>query len=309
VTGPDTRVPDSQQPWYEMAQGGPSAWTWDQYEDWLVDAWTDLLKHGDPHDEDLYQKFLEQHPCLVPGGDGTGHSLGGHHGGWRDLLISQPPLPGIVRRRPDFMWLSKNSEDIIPVLLELEAPGKRWLTGAGDQTADLTHAQRQLADWKRTLDNPASRQMFADLYDFPSRWAQDYNLEPRFILIYGRQSEFEHSPELNRLRRSMRDSSVAAMTFDRLAPLSGSKNAVCVQIRSGRPRALAIPPTLRLGPGNAGEIAYLDGLEEAIAANELISSERKAFLLERLPYWRDVEAGRSDRRRGIGSAYKSSDWE
>jgi hypothetical protein len=206
------------------------------------------------------------------------------------------------------MWLSKTSEDIIPVLIELEAPGKQWLTRAGDRTADLTHAEGQLADWKRTLDDPASRQLFADLYDFPGRWAREFNLEPRFVLIYGRRSEFEDSPDKNRLRRSLRERGVAAMTFDRLSPLPGSKNAVCVSIRNGRPRALAIPPTFRLGPGNASEVAYLDGLREAIETNPLISEQRREFLLQRLPYWKELGA-EHQRRRGLGAAYGSSHWE
>ncbi|HTU36681.1 MAG TPA: Shedu anti-phage system protein SduA domain-containing protein [Acidimicrobiales bacterium] len=266
-----------------------------------------LLEEGDPNDESIFQTFLERHPCLVPGGDGSDQSLGGHHGGWRNLLISQPPLPGITRRVPDFMWLSKTSEDIIPVLVEIEAPGKRWLTKGGDRTADLTHAEGQLAAWNRRLDDPASRQMFADLYDFPSRWATEYNLEPRFVLIYGRRTEFEGYPDRNLLRRGIRERGVAAMTFDRLSPLAGSNNSVCVKIRNNRPVAIAIPPTFRLGPGNADEMAALDGLDDAIRSNSLITDERRRFLLERLPYWKGLaaERERGGRRRG----YRTSDWE
>lgn len=294
-------------PGFELADGAPAAWSWNEYEAWLSAAWPEFLKDADSDDEEIFQHFLERHPCLVPGGEGTGDSFGGHHGGWRNLLISQPQLPGVFRRHPDFMWLTKNSEDIIPVLIEIEAPSKRWLTARGDRSADLTHAEGQLADWKQMLDDPASRQQFADVYGFPQRWAMDFNLVPRFILIYGRRSEFDRHPHLNRKRRGVRDMAIGAMTFDRLHPRPGLHDAVCVRIENLTPRVLAVPPTFRLGPGNAEMVARLQGLSDAIQSNELISEARRNFLLERIPYWTELgEASLGGQSLGIR---RPSDWE
>jgi hypothetical protein len=272
---------------FEILGDVPAPWSWDHYESWLWNTWTDLLDNSDPSNEKRFQKFLEQHPCLVPGGEGTGTSFGGHHGSWEDTLISQPPLPGIFKKIPDFMWVTKTSEDIIPVLVEIEAPGKPWLTKKG-LSAKLGQPQGQLAEWKRSLDEPANRLQFAELYNFPARWATEFNFEPRFMLIYGRRREFEDQPERNRERRGMRDPRVDAMTYDRLKPLAGSRNAISVRIEGLNRRVLAIPPTFRLGPDSAEAIAELNGLVEAISSNELISEERRAFLLKRLPYWQDL---------------------
>jgi Domain of unknown function (DUF4263) len=177
-----------------MLPNAPSPWTWDEYSSWLKTKWAELLCTGDSSKEEPYLKFLEQHPCLIPGGEGSGDSFGGHHGGWNDTVISQPPLPGITKRIPDFMWLTKNSEDIIPVLIEIEAPGKAWFNKNEQRSAKLTQAQDQLAEWRLQLDNAASRQLLGEMYDFPRGWTLTYNLVPRVLLIYGRSEEFRLRP-------------------------------------------------------------------------------------------------------------------
>lgn len=299
------------EPKFELAEG-PQAWSWAEYEEWLGENWTRLLDQADPREEGVFQCFLEQHPCLLPGGDGGGESFGGHHGSWGDIVIAEPPLPGIFLKRPDFMWLTKNSEDLIPVLIEIEAPGKRWLTDRGDRTRELAHAEGQLADWRQKLDDPDGRSQFADLYEFPQRWAQRFNLAPRFMLIYGRRSEFAERPDWNRKRRGLRDPSIDEMTYDRLRPLAGSANAITVRVNRAddltERRAVAIPPTFRFGPENASAVARLRGLDDVIKANRLISEGRRAFLLERLPYWQDLGRREIDGE-NLGIRSPATDWE
>jgi len=272
----------------------------------LWNAWSELIETADPSQEGPFQEFLERHPCLVPGGEGTGASFGGHHGSWGDVLFTQPPLPGIFKKVPDFMWLTKTSEDIIPVLIEIEAPGKPWLVKAG-RSAKLTQAEGQIAEWQRALDNSETRRQFADLYDFPPRWALEYNLEPRFLLIYGRRAEFDDQRHRSRERRGLRKASVNAMTYDRLKPLYGSRNAICVRLEGIRRKAIAIPPTFRLGPANAEDLARLDGLPDAMSENELIGEERRRFLLDRLPYWKRL--GEESLRGESVGGHRPGDWE
>src|SRR5438477_1165681 len=267
---------------------GPAPWSWQQYSQWLKTEWAELLRTGDPYKEEPYRQFLERHPCLIPGGEGTGESFGGHHGSWTGTVISQPSLPGIARRIPDFMWLTKNSEDIIPVLIELEAPGKVWFNSRGQRSAKLTQAQDQLAEWRQQLENPGNRQLLGEMYDFPRSWTFDYNLVPRLLLIYGRREEFRLRPWLNQKRRAIRDPATEAMTFDRIKPLAGSRDAFSVRIENRSPTVIAVPPTFRLGPTMAETSAALEGWERAIGSNDLISRERKAFLLSRLAYWREI---------------------
>lgn len=285
----------------------PSPWTWDEYSSWLKTKWAELLRTGDSSKEEPYRKFLEQHPCLIPGGEGSGDSFGGHHGGWNDTVISQPPLPGITKRIPDFMWLTKNSEDIIPVLIEIEAPGKAWFNKNEQRSAKLTQAQDQLAEWRLQLDNAASRQLLGEMYDFPRGWTLTYNLVPRVLLIYGRSQEFRLRPWLNRKRRAIRDPATDAMTFDRIKPLEGSRNAFSVRMENRSQIVVAVPPTFRVGPRIAETIAAVKGWVDAITSNELMTPERKAFLLSRLPYWDEI-GHRSMQGQRLGP-HDDRDWE
>jgi len=186
------------------------------------------------------------------------------------------------------MWLTKNSEDIIPVLIELEAPGKPWFNKDGKRSAKLTEAQDQLAEWRQQLDNPANRQLLGEMYSFPRRWTYDYNFVPRLLLIYGRREEFRLRPWLSQKRRAIRDPATEAMTFDRIKPLVGSRDAFSVRMENTTQIVIAVPPTFRLGPALAESVAAVHGWEAAIAGNEVLSAARKDFLLTRLQYWRDI---------------------
>ena len=298
-------------PKFELVKGA-AAWEWPRYERWLTEEWGKLL--GGPYqgDEKSFQMFLERHPCLLPGGDGIGESFGGHHGSWGEIVITEPPIPGISARIPDFMWLTKNSAELIPVLIEIEAPAKRWLTKKGDRTADFVHAEGQLADWRRRLDDPTGRLQFADLYDFPAQWAQRLNLAPRFMLIYGRRSEFGERPEWNRKRGGHDSSNIDAMTYDRLRPLARSANVITVKIERKNDVvtrcAVAVPPTFQFGPSNASSVARIRGLGEAISANDLISQDRRQFLLSRLEYWQDL-GRREIAGESLGIQHPATDWE
>jgi len=205
------------------------------------------------------------------------------------------------------MWLTKNSEDIIPVLVEIEAPGKPWFNKDGQRSAKLTHAQDQLAEWRQQLDNAANRQLLGEMYDFPQRWTYTHNLVPRLLLIYGRAEEMKRRPELNRKRGIIRGQATEAMTFDRLRPLAGSSNTISVRMESGVPVVIAVPPTFRFGPTNAEATSAVRGWERAITDNKEIAAKRKEFLLRRLPYWAELGSRSRDGQR-LGP-HDDSDWE
>jgi hypothetical protein len=63
-------------------------------------------------------------------------------------IIAQAPLPSYNHRVPDFLWLSRDSDTDQPVLIEIEAPSKKWFTKAGAPTAGFTQALNQIAEWK-----------------------------------------------------------------------------------------------------------------------------------------------------------------
>jgi hypothetical protein len=73
-------------------------------------------------------------------GEGGDRSVGGHHGAFPNAVISKPELPGLRRPVPDFMWITKVSGLVYPVMIEIETPAKKWFTAAGIQTHALSQA-------------------------------------------------------------------------------------------------------------------------------------------------------------------------
>jgi hypothetical protein len=201
-------------------------------------------------------------------------------------LISQPPLPSYDRRIPDFMWLSTNSEIDEPVLIELEAPAKRWFTTSGDQTAQLTQALGQIADWKAWMGVPRNVDAFKAFYSLDRVAWQRRRFRPAYALIYGRRAEASATPEVTQKRGHLHADDIVSMTFDRLCPDPKADQAVCVKaVASGRFVAVSVPPTLTWSPLLAADRAMISGLEAAIEANPHITPARKDFLIRRLPYW------------------------
>lgn len=268
---------------YEI-EVGPPAEGFATYADRVVAEYRRLLD-ADP-DERTVQVFLERNPCLVPGM----RSLGILPSAFPNdvLLISQPKLPALSARVPDFLWIAYNSVGIYPTSIEIERPSKRLFTAAGVPTAEFTQARHQLAQWRGWFSKPGNEAAFKSEYGVVDAPGGSGVLEPRFILVYGRRSELEDAPALARQRKFLLDGEVESLvSYDRLVPDPMLVNAITVRaVGDGRFRAIAVPPTFTLGPIDASRLAAVEGLEEVIAGTEQISVERKGFLLKRLPYWR-----------------------
>jgi transcriptional regulator with XRE-family HTH domain len=257
------------------------AWSWDQYEAWLMPRWTALLA-SNPNERTV-QHFLEAHPCLVPG-TGSEGAVGLHHGPIMHVVVTQPPLRGLINRRPDFMWITKHSGALMPVLVELEAPGKRWFTKRGIPTRFVSQALYQVSEWRHWLSY--HRNQFLDLYHIPED-LRDSAFAPGFCVVMGRRKEFSDRPGLAAVRHHMQPPETSLMTYDRLRPDVLASNSVTVRVTAANKlTVVAVPPTMTMGPGWAETLQYLPDLERAVARSELIPPERKAFLESRVAYWR-----------------------
>lgn len=112
-------------------EDGPKALDWDRYSELVQRDWRDLLGAAEDHDEAVFQKFLETHPCMVPGGQSMSGPSG--HSAFPAALITQPSLPGFFEQVPDFLWLATDSLHIYAVLVEIEPPQRRCSPKAGNR--------------------------------------------------------------------------------------------------------------------------------------------------------------------------------
>ena len=260
---------------------------WSQYERLIMKDWDDLLNGTPPPNEAQVQVFFEQHPSIVPGAFSI---IGGEsgHAPWLSSLISQPILPSYEYRKPDFMWISTCSDMDEPVLIEIEAPSKRWFTKARKPTSHLTEALNQIAEWKAWFNVPHNVAAFKTFYGLDRHAWYQRRFRPSFLLIYGRRAEANSDPRLTQKRSYLHSDDIVIMTYDRLSPNFKAFDLICVKPDgAGRFKAISVPPTFTWSPWNAEDHTNIIDLDAAIKASPLIPPARKEFLIRRIPYWRE----------------------
>lgn len=273
---------------------------WSQYAERLQDEFHALL--DDSVDERRMQRFLERHPPLVPG---AFPEFAGH-GAFLDAMVAQPPLQGLGKRIPDFMWIARHSGAVIPVLIEIESPSKKWIAGTDPPraSAELTQALAQLREWREWMSRPTNQQTFLDTYRIPEEW-RARRLEPIYMLIYGRADE--NREVIGKLRTDDRDHLLA---YDHLEPRPNQDDYITVRNDgAGGYTALHMPACARLSPTYDDWWRMIAGRRDMVHRNDWISDDGQAYLLDRIDDWdrwadryRDEYARRFGRRpRPMGS--------
>jgi Domain of unknown function (DUF4263) len=282
----DTAVPDTD-------PARPRALAWEQYSDRALSAWYSLLSQEPEEDE--VQRFLELHPSMIPGGSGD-IGPGGHHGSDMGAVFRRPNLIGGGRAfQPDFMWVTRSTSLITPILVEIEKPSKRWFRRDGRPTSEFTEAHDQLNDWRSWFARDGNKALFRERFLFLSEKYEDRPLEPEYVLVYGRQSEFgiggrHTNPGALRFKRDQqRRMNESFMTFDALRPHFDHSNSLMLTMTAQGPKIHAFSPVYGTGT-NVGEGALLLGdPHDALDRSVMISDERRAYLAKRWSHWQQSE--------------------
>ena len=287
---------------YKIEEPPEKPLTWTEYENIVTLDWDVLLNREPPPAEQDVQAFLERHPSLVPGAFGLIGLESGHY----PMLcgvITQAPLPSYNSRVPDFMWLSQSSDTEQPVLVEIEAPSKRWFTRNGRPTHQFNQALDQIAEWKNWFDVPHNVQAFKEFYGLDRTACMKRSFRPAYLLIYGRRAEANADTRLIPKRTNILPNHVFSMTYDRLRPNPKADDLVCLKAGSaGVFRVVSVPATLTWTPHLAAERVFAGEWHIAIKGNPNISPQRQEFLIKRLPYWETW--ARSGARGGVNTRDK-----
>lgn len=243
---------------------------------------------------------------MVPGGSGD-VGPGGHHGSDMGVMFRRPTLKGAGPDfEPDFMWVTRSSALITPILIEIEKPSKRWFNKNGRPTAAFTAAHDQLNDWRSWFSNDSNKAVFRRTFMLLGDRFENRPLEPQYVLIYGRQREFEYgvvhsNPDALRHKRDLqRREAESFMTFDSLRPRFDHRNSITATMTAAGPRLHAFSPMYGTH-ADVGEGALLFGdPAEALARSVMMSTERKEYLAERWRYWQGVEEeSRRNKRKAV----------
>lgn len=270
----------------------PLAMDWQTYSDTAMSEWYSLLS-GDPEEEQV-QHFLELHPSMIPGGSGD-VGPGGHHGSDMGIVFRRPTLKGSGRSfEPDFMWVTRSSGLITPILIEIEKPSKRWFKKSGRPTSKFTDAHDQLNDWRAWFADDANKAIFRKTFLFLGDQYENRPLEPQYLLIYGRQREFEwggiHAdPDgLRRKRDSQRRAAEHFITFDSLRPRHDHASSITASLTATGVRPYAFSPTYGTSADVGDGALLLGDPAEALQRSVLMSEERKQYLARRWKHGQDT---------------------
>lgn len=302
MTSPALLVPD-QDP------DRPQALDWSTYADAVMSDWHRLLA-SDP-EELAVQSFLERHPAMIPGGSGD-IGPGGHHGSEMSAVFREPVLDGAGRNfRPDFMWVTRSSGLITPVLIEIEKPSKRWFKENGRPTSEFRDAHDQLNDWRSWFAIDENRALFRKQYLFFDRY-ENRPLEPQFVLVYGRQSEFEHGgghkdpDSLRHKRDAQRGCAESFLTFDSLRPRYDHGSSMTLSMTAQGPQPFSFSPVYGTDTDSGASAVLLGEPTEALARSVMMSNERKSYLSRRWRHWQQVE---TDKRCGRNASIRQMGYE
>ncbi|MFD8301486.1 Shedu anti-phage system protein SduA domain-containing protein [Streptomyces sp. NPDC059690] len=245
------------------------------YNNHLMSQWERLLNSEASKSESLVQKFLEQHPSLLPGSNSVDGNSG--HLAFPTALITQPKLPGMSDRQPDFMWIAKDSLSVYPILIEIETPHKKWFYGEKAEIhSDLSHAQGQLAEWRAWFNRGHNRSAFFDYYELPSYMGR-MAIKPRFVLIHGRRCDYTKDRRRIEKAAELAREDERLMSFDRLAPGKNSTLYGTVRRSQNEYEVVAVPPSFSV-INNQRHYISAQGWEDVIRATGDMPAERQQFL-------------------------------
>lgn len=281
---------------YQLAFDAPGAIGFEEYAKSAKAEWDSLIGSGQ-EPESAFQDFLERNPCMLPIAGNVNHRV--VHG----CCISQPRITSSqLNRVPDFMWIASTSLELIPVLIEIEKPSKNaFRLSDGVQSAQFSQAENQINEWKVLLDN--GREEFYERYSIPSGFKR-LKFSPKYVLVYGRRSEYEGQELLIKKRANKNQQDVEILSFDRLTPNYNLRHCPTAKLDASGLKLLHVPPTFELGPMMADDLVGWLDFEVAVDRSRSIDQPRKTFLKERAKYWRSYAT--SEREKGVICA---SDWE
>lgn len=281
----------------------PMALAWKTYYDKVLAEWYSLL--SDEPEEEAVQNFLELHPSMIPGGSGD-VGPGGHHGSDIGGVFRRPRLIGEGRTfEPDFMWVTRSTSLITPILIEIEKPSKRWFRKDGRPTSQFSEAHDQLSDWRSWFAREGNLSLFRQTFLLLKEEWDHRPLEPQYLLIYGRESEFQFggghlNPRALRYKRDQqRGASGSFMTFDSLRPRFDHSNSMTLTMTALGPKIHAFSPVFGTGP-HVRERAFLLGDPcEALNRSVMMSPARREYLAQRWSYWQRYEQGKKANPNGL----------
>lgn len=234
-------------------------------------------------DESKFQEFFERNPHFLPGSRDEFSGVGGSgHQPHLLCLISQPKISGLINRQPDFMWLASDSVYFSPVIIEIEAPSKRYFKADGTPSRYFTQAVHQLQEWQTILSRPENVLKFYEDFSIPED-LRELTFKPQYALVYGQRKEYKNDKILKQKRGNMLSHNQTMLSYDRITPAYLVNPLICCTVKNGKYYAKYVSPIFQIGPDEE-HLLDIQDIPGAIKRTKGISTERKKFILRKLPF-------------------------
>jgi hypothetical protein len=252
--------------------------------DQIQSEYSSLLDRMTENDEDekIMHEYLEKRQLLLPGIMGSNEKY--HHGTYGGFIFSEFSLFGSFNRRPDFMFVTKNSQSILINMIEIEKPSKKYFNLDDSFTKDFSGAYQQLEDWKIWCnDSNNTNTLRTWLLEIITHHLMGVlPIKYEYTLVYGRRNEYkDNKKRINRLNEKTKDPFVV-MSFDRLNCFRFSSSFVTTKRKEDGFFAVQVDPDYRYDNFNYPMHKRLKNLVDAVNANEFMEPSRKKDLIDEI---------------------------
>ncbi|MEQ4671023.1 Shedu immune nuclease family protein [Providencia manganoxydans] len=168
---------------------------------------------GKNEKEQIYQEYLEKNTEFIP------REFIQNHGLHLSTVFRKFPLSS--EYIPDFLYISKSSDDWNVVLIEIEKPSSKYfLNNTTNFHNDFTKAIEQMNDWRAWISIPANLESLKQnslIHFLVPSIMQRNPLNIKYLLVHGRREEYEGNEIRKNKIRSMERDDFKIISFDNLA--------------------------------------------------------------------------------------------
>lgn len=179
------------------------------------------------HKEDVYQKYMENNPILIP------REFIQNHGLHFCLVIRK--LGFGKDFTTDFFYLAKCSGDWNCIFIEIEKPwSKYFVDGTNNLHRDFIKAVEQIKTWNAWLSNSSNNIGFINGTIKNIRVPRHMAANPchmKYVLVFGRRNEYDNNEDRRDIINAYEDDNFKIISYDSLLESLDSKQDLYIGAR------------------------------------------------------------------------------
>jgi len=173
--------------------------------EWLKPVYFGALEKGEQKVQDFFEAYSEVFPLPF---------YLGNHLEW-NALVSKYPIDSSLET--DFMYVTRTSFHLNVVFVELEDPTKKIFVPKGVHlplSAEFNSADAQIKSWRDYVSENRESLLKRIAAYIPFSWLKMAKVEFRYVLIFGRDHEFQNRLDRQKRFRELTNGEFYYITYD-----------------------------------------------------------------------------------------------